>query len=468
MRLSRITKTCLLIIFFLATRLNSAIAQDISGFWQGVFYQPSGGPSTYYPASMELKQVGTDVTGVETTQLPNGSPAFIKINLKGTFINDTLRYTVSGIITQVSPGGLYYWCTYSVGVLAYDAANEKLKGITDAVGCAGPGSAEFWRLRVLSDTVFCEGGKVDLRVSGNDVKWFSNFPATNQINRGNTYAPTITSSTTYYLTQTHYNTQSPAIAVRVTIKPRTYGVINQTICDGQSFMGHRAAGKYVDTLVSSSGCDSIRTVNLTVTPKPVVQMSRTICAGQSFNGHNVQGNYFDTIRSVSGCDTVINLNLKVVNNAAVNLGPDLGICAGDTLVLKAPDYVSYVWEDGSTGNSHTVKKAGLYTVTATNACGMSSSDNILVTEQNCIINFPNAFTPNGDGNNDVFKMISNARVTNFHLAVYNRWGQKVFESSDPSVGWNGKDGIQGQYVWHCNFDRMGITQKHKGVVHLLR
>jgi gliding motility-associated-like protein len=449
----------------------TSTGQGITGLWQGVIYQVSGGSSPYYPASLELKQTGTVVTGVATSKLPDGSPSYLKINVSGTFINDTFRYTIGREISQIAPPPGYYWCTNGTGVLVYDAVNEKLKGPTNSPGCAGPGSAEYWRLRILSDTVFCEGTAVNLRVSGNGVKWYSDFAQSRLVNQGLTFSPGINASTTYYLTQTHYNTQSPAIAVQVIIKPRTYRTINQTICDGQSYLGYSKTGKYIDTLRSSTGCDSIRTINLIVTAKPILQVSKTICEGQSYMGHSIQGKYFDTIRTASGCDTVISLDLKVAQPVSVRLGADFSLCDGDTFVLKTATYPNYLWEDGSSSSAHIIRKPGMYNLTVSNECGIFG-DTVVVTSRICPMDFPNAFTPNGDGYNDVFRIVNPVMLLNYHLAVYNRWGQKVFETTNPLTGWNGqfkgKDQPQGQYVWQAEYKSSGTVKKQRGGVHLLR
>lgn len=50
---------------------------------------------------------------------------------------------------------------------------------------------------------------------------------------------------------------------------------------------------------------------------------------------------------------------------------------------------------------------------------------------------PNAFSPNGDGNNDVWKVFTNANINYFALTIYNRWGEKVYESNNQSQGWDG-------------------------------
>lgn len=49
---------------------------------------------------------------------------------------------------------------------------------------------------------------------------------------------------------------------------------------------------------------------------------------------------------------------------------------------------------------------------------------------------PNAFTPNGDGLNDTFGIIGKG-ITNYHLQIYNRWGNLIFESTDTQVQWDG-------------------------------
>ena len=66
------------------------------------------------------------------------------------------------------------------------------------------------------------------------------------------------------------------------------------------------------------------------------------------------------------------------------------------------------------------------------------------------LEFPNAFSPNGDGINDIFKAKDGYKsITEFNATVFNRWGQKIYSWDDPSGGWdgksNGKDVSQGVY-----------------------
>lgn len=90
--------------------------------------------------------------------------------------------------------------------------------------------------------------------------------------------------------------------------------------------------------------------------------------------------------------------------------------------------------------------------------------------------FPNAFTPNGDGVNDTFKPVFFCPVVTTHFIVYNRWGQKVFETRDPNAAWDGEvDGAEASsdvYAWQVEYEvaRAGANQKlmEKGDVALLR
>ena len=90
--------------------------------------------------------------------------------------------------------------------------------------------------------------------------------------------------------------------------------------------------------------------------------------------------------------------------------------------------------------------------------------------------FPNAFTPNGDGVNDTYKPLFLCPVIATHFIIYNRWGQKVFESLDPDEAWDGKvdgrDAPSDVYGWQVEYEaiREGSKQvlKEKGDVALLR
>ena len=95
----------------------------------------------------------------------------------------------------------------------------------------------------------------------------------------------------------------------------------------------------------------------------------------------------------------------------------------------------------------------------------------------CIeVRFPNAFTPNGDGRNEVFKgLIFGLSAVNFRLAIYDRWGKLIFETDDPQTGWNGQYLNSGEnlppgvYMYRVDFSNPECESRPKpGFATLLR
>ena len=91
----------------------------------------------------------------------------------------------------------------------------------------------------------------------------------------------------------------------------------------------------------------------------------------------------------------------------------------------------------------------------------------------CNIPFPNAFTPNGDGKNDVFRPVPQRAYHTYHtFRIQNRWGQTVFESTDNKASWDGTfNGVpqdMGVYFYYLKYDCDGKTMEQKGDVTLIR
>ena len=280
-----------------------------------------------------------------------------------------------------------------------------------------------------------------------------------------------TTAGTYTDTFTGSNGCDSIRTLNLTIKPKSFTTINQIICQGQSFQGYTTSGIFLNTFVAANGCDSIRTLNLTVKPKSFTTINLIICEGQSFEGYTTTGNYVNTFVAANGCDSTRALNLTVLKFPSPNLGPDTSICFEKKLIISPGLFDSYLWQDGSTLNTYSVGAIGLYSVKVTNFCG-SAIDRIEIIENSCEVFFPNVFTPNNDGKNDVFKILNVYNIKDFTFTIYNRWGEKVFETNDYLKGWNGKykgqPAVSGAYVWYCKFNKLGILRKLKGSVILIR
>ena len=85
----------------------------------------------------------------------------------------------------------------------------------------------------------------------------------------------------------------------------------------------------------------------------------------------------------------------------------------------------------------------------------------------------NAFTPDNNGRNDVFKPTVYGTIVKYRFAVFNRYGQMVFNTTDPHQGWNGSINGSlpnaGVYVWYCTYEVAGQKAKtEKGTVMLVK
>lgn len=115
----------------------------------------------------------------------------------------------------------------------------------------------------------------------------------------------------------------------------------------------------------------------------------------------------------------------------------------------------------------------IYTITDEYGCTSSIEKQVSI-YVSCIIDVPNAFTPNGDGVNDVLYPLNAVKATNLSFKVFNRWGQQLFLTDNWKNGWNGTFGGQPQasgiYVWVLSYDDRD-SKKHffkKGTVMLMR
>lgn len=165
----------------------------------------------------------------------------------------------------------------------------------------------------------------------------------------------------------------------------------QTTCQNVPFnfngINLSASGVYYDTLSTTAGCDSIIELTLQVNPSYSTTINETICNGTSylFNGQNLttSGTYTQTFTATSGCDSIITLHLLVDTAPSIPVVTALGdtsFCQGESVVLQTPDYNHiYLWNDSSTTTSITVSTSGLYYVMAANQCGTNVSNEIGVT-----------------------------------------------------------------------------------------
>ncbi|XZF16209.1 gliding motility-associated C-terminal domain-containing protein [Chitinophagaceae bacterium MMS25-I14] len=126
------------------------------------------------------------------------------------------------------------------------------------------------------------------------------------------------------------------------------------------------------------------------------------------------------------------------------------ICSGDTIQVSAVANTgnSYHWSpvryfpDSATATTDAhVFFSGYLSLTVADSYGCAASDSVYLSATPCCdVALPNAFTPNGDGKNDQFRVITIGHHAIADFRIVNRWGQTVFETLDEAHGWDGTFG----------------------------
>lgn len=179
----------------------------------------------------------------------------------------------------------------------------------------------------------------------------------------------------------------------------------------------------------------------------------------------------------STCNIIDSIKILVKYGAAPipNLDDQSINCAGSDLFLDAGNPGSvYKWSTGETDQVIKPAKSGMYKVKVENEyCYIRDSSQVTI-EEGHDYSMPNAFTPNGDGDNDAFclKGWKHCNQT-FKIMIFDRWGEKVFESEDPNFCWNGyyneKLLSADVYIYHLTATFVGDKQiNRKGNITLIR
>jgi gliding motility-associated-like protein len=310
------------------------------------------------------------------------------------------------------------------------------------------------------DTSICQGGSVQLSVSGNPANVYTWQPATGlSTTTGATTTASPAQTTTYIVSYSGFCGMQMVDTVVVNVLP----VLSETVVDSAcgSYLDPNgqvldSSGVYTYQLTAVNGCDSVLTLDLTIIPPDSTFISASVC--DSYTAPDGQliytsGTYVYTLTDQSGCDSIVTIDLIVYPPFTVSLGADQEFCFGDSYELTPTiqggisTQYSYLWQNQSTAPTFTATTSGSYFVVVTDTCH-SAGDTLLINVLDCgEVKVPNVFTPNADGTNDVWAPIG-TDIGSYEIYVYNRWGKLVHQYSGPSLGyegWDGSDAPDGTY-----------------------
>lgn len=396
--------------------------------------------------------------------------------------NDTLICIIDTLQINAMGTGSFIWSpNYNINnvniaapLVSPDVTTTYHVTLTDPFGCVGSDSVRievkpFVTLFGGNDTTICKGDAVVLKLNSDALHylWTEN-PAGNTLNNPTLKNPT---ATPIVITAYHVvgNIGKCIAQDDITISPVPYPIANagpdQLICFGNSAQLQASGG----SIYSWSPTAFLTATNI---PDPV-SVSPT---------DNVR--YIVTIRDLQGCpkpvkDTMILTVAKIIADA----GPrDTSVVLGQPLQLGATGSTNYSWtpttwlDDPLISNPVALAQNDIeYVVKVSNAAGCFDTDSIRVHvfKIKPDLYVPNAFTPNGDGNNDIFRPIPIGMKSIDIFMVYNRWGQMLYSGTGNDAGWDGTFGGRPQetatYVWYAEgVDYLNNKLKRKGSVVLIR
>lgn len=239
------------------------------------------------------------------------------------------------------------------------------------------------------------------------------------------------------------------------------------ICVGQSIRLATTSNGQTFSWLPQNGLDNAGTLEPAATPEATTQYIITATKGFCTQTDTVQINVVPKIEVNVTPDALIEYNVPFQLNAT---SPQIRDYAGATFLWTPADGLT----DATIQSPIAVLQENQsYTVDVTSELGCKGSGkvNLSIKRQESII-IPTAFSPNGDGKNEVLLPVVNDIESIRYFRIYNRWGQLVFFTDQLDTGWNGsfKGGtaISGTYVWEIEaLSTKGKVISKRGAVMLL-
>ena len=315
----------------------------------------------------------------------------------------------------------------------------------------------------------------------------------NGIGQGNYNIQNLSDGTyTIYITDNVFSNCDTTINCIISSGDPTYNTnVDTSICNGSSltingitYNSNNLTGTQI--LSSISGCDSV--VNITVTENPLIfsAIDTSICITDSLL---INGTIYDVnnplgqeiYSSTNGCDSTVFINITFNQQPTVTSNfSDTTVCEDDTITIYGIGAVSYIWNNNILDSVPVIgPDEGTYVVTGTDSFNCSNTYQFTLNTEFCprepyFLIVPNVFTPNGDGENDIFK----PNGTSFEpksMKIFNRWGQLIFEDYY-GIGWDGRlpSGLKasdGTYLYRITIQPLTIPaseiEEFKGFLQLI-
>ncbi|MBS1507363.1 MAG: gliding motility-associated C-terminal domain-containing protein [Bacteroidetes bacterium] len=343
--------------------------------------------------------------------------------------------------------------------VSFDLGNDQIlcnkSSLTLTTGLTDPSLGFLWSTGATSSSInVSSSGKYKVSVSTNCG-----------IVRDSVTLMFISSPSKFSLGPDQQLCKSQTVSLYPKIDTANYSFLWQ---DGTKYAKYqiKAAGSYWVTVKNYCGQQS-DTINFAMYPIPKLGNDTIICNQSAYTIQNKTSGKI--VWSTGDTTQLINVNKSgvywvqsrscpqykdtialafVSSPKPIDLGVDRRVCQFVPFVVKPVNdstQYSFKWQDGSANASYRIHDFGTYWVTVKNYCGQVSDTLHLV--RNDKLDFsklPNVITPNNDGKNEVY-MIPESFIGELNLEVFNRWGDKVYQSHGYSNDWNGEGLDSGVY-----------------------
>jgi len=267
----------------------------------------------------------------------------------------------------------------------------------------------------LNDTI-CKGANYNIHINGTIFNWYSDSLGNNLISTDSIFKLTnLTHDTTIYFKDPNYNCTSETNSYHITVIGTSFYLnigSDTTLCSKDTLLIHLPF-QTSSILWNDGSNDSLYYINQ-------------------------GGIYWVTIDS-AGCKEKDSIEVTTIASPTQMAPKYYDICDGESVKLSAENGFNYYWSTGSSAQSITVTDSNTYYVDVFNQCDtVKNMFYIKSTDCSCMMAVPNVFTPNNDGLNDYFFPVINCIFDEYHIVIYNRWGQLLFESDDQNAKWDGK------------------------------
>lgn len=382
-----------------------------------------------------IGQPPTDVVFSDTVYVKKVGPTF-------TFTKTDPTCTPNGTIVITAAGGTGPY-QYSInGGSSFQPSNtfSGLSGgtysiiVRDANNCtSSPQSTTLTLVNTMTATVAktdgnCNaGGTITVTAAGG-----GNPPYQYSINGGTTYQSSnvftgLAAGTYNVVAQNIGSGCTAGQTVTITFTNNLFAdpIAGGSVCLGNSFTPVVNTNATVFSWSPTAGVSNPAISNPVITPTGTTTYTLTATLGS--------------------CSVQRSVTVGVFPGASANAGPDATIIAGDVYAMQATASAgSYVWTPSTALSSATVLNPNAnpqvtttYTLKVTNSQGCIATDDVVITVVPYCVKPMEAFTPNGDGINDLWLITNGNCLVSAKAQVFNRYGAKVFEANDYRNTWNG-------------------------------